>query len=227
MKRLLSALLVLSVAACSEPPLEDVTAYYAKPEGIAFKVEAAANGDARVTAGDQVMIHKGSAEYLVTSDATGAYAGRVADYVAVLDEAPSSGPFAGQSRPQPDYVTAEDGAATVAGMPGVKWKIHPKDVPSLRAIDAVVSDDPALAVLGTGVAMHAKLLIERNSRGLGAKPGNLETAMMALYNKGAVLRFGTVFELERIEKGAIPADRFRLPPVLDKAALKKRMASGV
>lgn len=224
--RLLSAILLLLVAACSEAPLEDMTAYYAKPEGIAFRVEAAANGDVRVTAGDQVMIRMSGAEYLLTTDEKGAYAGRVADYIAALDEAPSGGPFAGSVRPQPDYVTVEDGAATVAAMPGTKWKVHPKDVPSLPAIDAVVSDDPALAVLGKGVAMHAKLLIERNSRSLGAKPGKLEIAMMALYDKGAVLRFGTVFELERIEKGPIDAGRFALPPVLDRAALKKRMAGG-
>jgi hypothetical protein len=222
MRYLLTAIFLLVLAACGGGAPKDLTAHYAKPDGIAFTVEAAANGDARVTAGDQVMIRKGGVDYLVREDAKGRYAVRAADYVALLDSA--SGPAT--ARPQPDYVTAAGDREGVAGIKGKIWRVHPRDVPSMPAIVAVVSDAPALAGLGDGVAMHSKLLIERNARSMGTPPGKLEQAMMALFDKGAVLRFGDVFRLERIEWKPVPADRFALPVVIDGSALRARLGAG-
>lgn len=217
-----SVVAMLALVACGGPAPQDMVAYYAKPDGIAFTVEAAASGDARVTAGDQVMIRSGGQEYLVRQDAKGSYAARTTDYVAILDE----GLVQREARPQPDYVSSAGNRHRVAGHSGRVWKIHPREVPSLPAIEAVVSDDPALAGIGRGVAMHVRLLIDRNARGMGAPPGKLEAEMKALFDKGTVLRFGPALELERIERKPVLAERFLLPPVLNKDALRARL-SGV
>ena len=55
MRRLLMSFALL-LAACSAEPPADMTAYYAKPDGIAFTVAAAGNGDARVEAGDLTLL---------------------------------------------------------------------------------------------------------------------------------------------------------------------------
>lgn len=220
--RFLVLLLTCVLAACGAPSPVDMTAHYARPDGVPFTVEAGASGDIRVTAGDQVLIRKQGVDYLVRSDAGGSYATRVVDYLAAIDAGPVDG---GGGARQPDYVSVADGTATVAGYPATRWKVHPKNVPSLPAVEAILSDDPALAGIGQGVAMHAGLLMRRNARIRGGKPGKLETAILNLYDRGAVLRFGDVFELDRVEATPLSPDRFTLPPVIAGNALKARLAA--
>ncbi len=220
MRRLLMSFALL-LAACSAEPPADMTAYYAKPDGIAFTVAAAGNGDARVEAGDMTLIRNRQGDFLIQRDARGAYAARVDDYLAVLDEN-----LTDRTPPvQPDYTLSATGAARVAGIDGVRWNVHPRDTPSLPAIDAVVTYDDRHASIGRGVALYARVLVGRNSRSAGSPPGRLEAAVLRLFDRGTVLRFGQVFALDRVESGAIPAERFAAPAPLDRAALKRRMAA--
>lgn len=220
--RFLVLLVTCVLAACGAPKPMDMTAYFARPDGVSFTVEAAASGDIRVTAGDQTLIRRQGVDYLIRRDTGGSYATRVIDYLSAIDAGSSDD----STGPQPDYVSVADGTATVAGYPGERWKVHPKGAPSLPALEAILSDDPALAGVGQGVAMHAGLLMRRNARIRGGKPGKLEGAILNLYGRGAVLRFGDVFELERVEATPLSPDRFALPPVIAGNALKARLAAG-
>ena len=212
------AALALLAAGCGRPAPEDMTAHFAKTGGQPFAVEAAANGDARVTVGDETWLQIGGVDYVVMKDARGSFVAREDDLIALLTEAPET------PRPQPDYATSEGGEESVAGLKGRVWKIHPKDTPSLVTVDAVVSGDPALAGVGKGLAAYTRTLIVRNSRAMGA-PGNLEKAMIALLDKGAVLRFGTVMRIERIDKAPLKGMIALPSAALDKEALRARLAS--
>ena len=215
---------MLLLAACSAAKPVDLTARYVReaPDG-PILVKAAANGDARVEAGETVYLRKDGTDYVVLRDGQGSYAVRREDLLAVLAEGDSGlGPG---PRAQPEYAVSPGAAETVAGVKGTVWKLHPKDVPSLATADAVIADDPSLANLGKALAMQASFAIARNSAGLGG-PGNLEKAMIALFEKGAVLRFGSALRLERIDKSPIDASVFELPkPLLDRAALRQRVAA--
>lgn len=215
-RKLLAAALALLAAACGRVP-EDMTAHYSKTGGQPFAVEAAANGDSRIVAGDEIHLRLGGTDYIVMQDAAGSFVARAEDLFALLAE-PGEPP-----RPQPDYVASETGPESVAGIAGKHWKVHPKETPSIVSIDAVISGDPALATVGKGLAAYTRALITRNSRAMGA-PGNLEKAMIALGERGTVLRFGTILNLERIDRAPIPAERFRLPSnPLDKDSLRRRL----
>lgn len=218
-RNLLAAAFALLAVSCAQPEPEDLTAHFSKTGGQPVTVEAAANGDARVVAGDETYLRLGGMDYIVMRDSRGPFVARAEDLFALLTEDPAT------PRPQPDYVTAVAGDETIAGIKGKIWKIHPKDVPSLPTVDAVVSSDPALAPMGKAIAAHLRALIIRNSTMMGA-PGNLEKAMIALGEKGAVLRFGTVLRLERIDRAPIAKDKLKLPSApLDRAALKARLAA--
>jgi hypothetical protein len=219
-RNIVVAALALLAAACAGPVREDMTAHYAKTGGQPFAVEAAANGDVRIDAGDEAYVRLAGVDYIVMQDARGHFVARAQDLLALLAD--------GAAAPhlQPEYATTQTGRETVAGVSGIVWKIHPRDAPSIASVDAVVSGDPALDTVGKGLAAYTRALIVRNSRMMGA-PGNLEKAMIALLDKGAVLRFGTVLRLERIDKAPIPKARFALPgPALDRAALARRLAEG-
>ena len=110
-------------------------------------------------------------------------------------------------------------------MPGTVWKAHPREVPSLTSAEAVVSDDAALAPLGKGLALHARVAVRSNAATMGGF-GNFARAMVALYEKGAVLRFGNVLRLERIDRAPLPPGEFAVPqPLLDRAALAARLGA--
>lgn len=215
----LAALMLLLVAACSKPV--DVTAVYARDAG-PITIKAAANGDARIEAGGNVYVRRGGVDYVVLTDSQGEFAVREADFAAVLGEAVRAGGFV----PPPsklEYALSEEGFETIAGREGVLWRVHPKEVPSLASAEAVVSEDPTLAAVGKGLALQARVSIVSNT-GTIAGPGTLERRMIELFEKGTVLRFGTILRLERLDPGPIAENTFVLPAtLLDKAGFKARL----
>ncbi|HEX8301707.1 hypothetical protein [Sphingomonas sp.] len=213
---------VLMLAACSPAKPEDMTAHYAREGQGALVVMAAASGDARASAGDTLFLRKGDREYVVLKDNAGSFAATVDDALAVFGE-DKSGALAGP-RAQPDYALTEAGSETVAGVKGAVWKGHPREVPSLKSFDGVVSTNPALVPLGRALALQTRFTVMRNSAIAGG-PGKFEKAMLDLFAKGAVLRFNQVLKLERIDKAPIPAAMFALPqPLLGRDALRARLS---
>lgn len=217
---------LLLLAGCGTAPPEDLTAHYSRDSGDGpVVVRAAANGDSRTEAGGTVYIRSNGQEYVVLRDPAGSFATRAEDLLALAaEQAGQDKVFAGL-RTQPDYALSEGEATMVAGENGTLWNVHPAEVESLAPIDAVVSADPRLAAIGKGLALQARVSITRNSAPIGGV-GNLEKAMIELFDKGAVLRFGTILKLEKIEKGAVPASAFAVPkPLLDRAQLKARLGA--
>lgn len=209
------------LTACGAPAPVDLTATYARTQGSPISVKAAANGNARAEAGDYVFIRRDGVDYVVLRDARGLFSAREDDLLALYREAAAAaGP-----RIQPDYAVRENGSETIVGYTGAVWQVHPKDVPSLAAVDMVVSNDSALDTVGRGLAMQTRMLITRNSAMSGGL-GNLEKRMIELLEKGTVLRLSSALKLERVDKGPIAPGEFELPkPMLDKAALKVRLAN--
>jgi hypothetical protein len=213
------ALLLAACSAGGKP--DDVTARYVReaPSGPVI-VKAAANGDARVEAGDTVFLRRLGVDYVVRRDSAGTYSVRRDDLLAVLAE--GDGPPPGP-RAQPEYATTPGAAETVASVKGTVWRVHPRDIPSLTSVEAVIADNPAFANLGKALAMQTRFAIERNSA-LQGGPGNFEKATAALFDKGAVLRLGSALRLDRLERKPIPISEFEVPrPLLDRAALKARI----
>lgn len=220
-RTLVAGLALAALTACGAAAPEDVTATYARPQGTPIVVKAAANGNARAEAGDYVFIRRDGADHVVLRDAKGLFAAREDDLLALYREAAvAAGP-----RVQPEYAIRENGSETIAGYTGAVWQVHPKDVPSLAAVDMVVTNDASLEGVGRGLAMQTRMLITRNSAMSGGL-GNLEKRMIELFDKGAVLRLSSALKLERVDKGPIAPGEFELPkPLLDKGALKARLAN--
>lgn len=217
----LAALLLL--AGCGAPAPEDVTATFSGDGPVTVK--AAANGDSRTETGGAIYIRAGGQEIVVLRDPAGSFAARAEDLIAIATEQAGQDKVFAGLRNQPDYALSEGEESAVAGEKGVLWKVHPAEVESLTTLDAVVNGEPRLAGLGKGLALYTRVSITRNTAPIGGV-GNLEKAMIELFDKGAVLRFGTSLKLEKIEKGAIPASAFAVPkPLLDRAQLKARLGS--
>ena len=218
---LIAAFLIAGCTPAAQPP-SDLTAHYAREDAPPLVAKASAGGDSRVEAGETLYIRRGGKEYVVLRDAKGQFSALADDVIAVREAQPG---LVSPASVQPQYVLSRGGAETVAGISGAIWKAHPRDVPSLTSAEAVVSDDAALAPLGKGLALHARVAVRSNAATMGGF-GSFARAMVALYDKGAVLRFGTVLMLERIDRAPVAPGEFAVPePLLDRAALAARLGA--
>lgn len=226
-----AAFAVFALAACSKAP-EDTTARYTLGGGVgAITVQAAANGDARVESGQQVLVRNGGTEYLVLTDSKGKFAAKVPDFIAVMGEMMREGGMKPTGLgPQSDYELVKKGTETVAGIAGDVWNVRAKPAkdakagPPTETIEAVVSSDPALAGVGKALSMQTRLGTAGMQQVQGGQ-GNLEKRVEEMLDKGMVLRFGDALKLDKIEKAPIDAKVFALPTVIDKTALKARLTA--
>lgn len=222
----LAAVAALALAACSKAP-EDVTARYTLGGGVGtVTVQAAANGDARVEAGQQKLVRKGGTEYLVLTDAKGSFAAKSSDFIAVMgDMMKEAGIKPMAMPPQVEYDLTKQGAETIAEIKGDVWKVAPKQpTPGAESFEAVITSDPAFANVGKALEMQTKLGAAQAEQIQGGQ-GNLEKRVGEMLGKGMVLRFADALKLDKVEKTPIDPKVFDLPAVLDKAALKARMTA--
>ncbi|MDT8758984.1 hypothetical protein MZO42_09770 [Sphingomonas psychrotolerans] len=219
----LAAVAALALAACSKAP-EDVTARYSLGGGQGtITVEAAGNGDARVEAGQQMLVRKGGTEYVLLTDSKGRFAAKMDDFVAAMGEVMKEGGIKPMGMPpQGEYDLAKQGSETIADVKGDVWKVSPKKGPATESFEAVISSDPAYANVGKALEMQTKLAAAQ-SKLLQGGESNLEKRVSEMLGKGMVLRFASALKLDKIEKGPIDAKSFELPTVLDKAGIKARM----
>ncbi|MCW3835207.1 hypothetical protein ACFQ1E_00870 [Sphingomonas canadensis] len=222
--RIAAAALLFLAAGCAPAKPVDLSAAFAREDGGSILVEAAEGGDARAEADGRVYLVRGGREYVILSDAAGSFAARAEDYAALLAEraaAAKAGPSG-----EPDYdLNREDATDLIAGVRGTKWRVHPRHTPSLNSAQAVISTDPTLAPAARALALQARLTVAENSVGEGG-PGKLARAMLALFDKGFVLRMGDALKLDRIDAGPIAAIRFELPGApLGRDALRARLAA--
>jgi hypothetical protein len=221
----LAAVAALALSACSKAP-EDVTARYSLGGGQGtITVEAAGNGDARVEAGQQMLVRKGGTEYVLLTDSKGRFAASMNDFVAAMGEVMKEGGIKPMGTPpQGEYDLAKQGTETVAEIPGDVWKVSAKKGPATESFEAVISSDPAYANVGKALEMQTKLA-SAQSKLLQGGESNLEKRVGEMLGKGMVLRFATALKLDKVEKGPIDPKSFALPTVLDKAGIKARMTA--
>lgn len=224
-----AAFAALALAACSKAP-EDTTARYTLGGGVGtITVQAAANGDARVESGQQVIVRNGGTEYLVLTDSKGRFAAKVSDFIAAMGEMMrEDGMKPTGLGPQSEYDLVKKGTETVAGVAGDVWNVSAKPAkdakaaPPTETIEAVISSDPALANVGKALSMQTRLGTAGMQQVQGGQ-GNLEKRVEEMLDKGMVLRFGDALKLDKLEKAPIDAKVFALPAVIDKTALKARL----
>jgi hypothetical protein len=222
----LAAVAALALSACSKAP-EDVTARYTLGGGVGtITVQAAGNGDARVEAGQQKLVRKGGTEYLVLTDAKGSFAAKSSDFIAVMGEMmKEAGIKPMGAPPQVEYDLTKQGTEKIAEISGDVWKVAPKQPsPGAESFEAVISTDPAFANVGKALEMQTKLGAAQAMQMQGSQ-SSLEKRVEEMLGKGMVLRFADALKLDKVEKTPIDPKTFELPTVLDKAALKARMAA--
>lgn len=221
----LAAVAALALAACSKAP-EDVTARYTLGGGAgAITVQAAGNGDARVEAGQQLLVRKGGTEYVVLTDSKGRFATKMSDFVDVMGEMMKEAGMKPMGMPpQSEYDLVKGGSETIADVKGDVWKVSAKKGPAAQSFEAVISGDPAYAGVGKALEMQTNLGAAQAKQIQGGQ-GNLEKRVEEMLGKGMVLRFADALKLDKVEKGAIDPKNFDLPALVDKAALKGRMTA--
>ena len=129
-----AAFAALALAACSKAP-EDTTARYTLGGGAGtITVQAAANGDARVESGQQVIVRNGDTEYLVLTDSKGRFAAKVSDFIAAMGEMMrEDGMKPTGLGPQSEYDLVKKGTETVAGVAGDVWNVSAKPAKDAKA----------------------------------------------------------------------------------------------
>ena len=224
----IAAIAALALAACSKAP-EDVTARYTLGGGAGtVTIQAAANGDARLESGQQALVHKGGVDYILITDAKGAVAANMTDFLAVIGELMREDGVKPPAPPaqQGEFELAKTGTDTIAGIQGDIWRITSKDPakgPAGQTVEAVISSDPAFAHVGKALSMQTRLGAGMQQLQGGATQA--DKLVEEMLGKGMVLRFDNTLKLDKIEKAPIDAKVFALPTVIDKAALKARLAA--
>lgn len=226
-RTVIAAAAALLLTACSGA--EDVTARYALGEGGAgpkLLVKAAANGDARVDSGQQVLVRKGDAEYIVLGTGADAFAAKIDDFVAVMGEMLREAGLKPTALPkQPEYEVVKEGEETIADRKGDVWKVKPKAGAAGPDLAAVLSTDGKLANVGRALMMQVRMGSAQAEQIQGGR-GNLEKAVHEMLGKGTVLRFGNALKLESVEKNKFSDADFALPAnVLDRAKLKAKLTA--
>lgn len=224
----IAAIAALALAACSKAP-EDVTAHYSLGGGAgAVTVKAAANGDARLESGQQALLRKGGVDYMLITDAKGPFAANMTDFLAVIGELMREDGMKTPPAPpeQGEFELAKTGTDTIAGIQGDIWRITPKDPAKgpAQSVEAVISTDPAYAHVGQALGMQTRLGAGMQKL-QGGGESKVDKLVAEMLGKGMVLRFDNTLKLDKLEKAPIDAKTFTLPAVLDKTALKARMAA--
>ncbi len=215
---------LLLAAACSKAP-EDVTAHYTVAGGrMTVTAKAAANGDIRLDAGQQTLLHKNGVDYIVIDENGERLAISFADFIAANEQLMKESGSKPQPRANdPEYEATEVGEEKVADQKGAIWRVQPKgNAAPGETLQLVVSGDPAFSGIGKAVLLQSSL---RNAgmKQLTGQESSIEKQIAAVLGKGMLLRMGDVMTLQDVAKGPIPAADFALPKVLDKATLVKRM----
>jgi len=214
MRRLFLLCLICCVAG---PARADVTAHYRSDAMEGMVVYLADNGDLLIDHGSNTAyLTTGGQTYLILSDARGTFTTRRETFLAVLQELTAV--TLPPTRPE-RYSILDNGEETVAGYRGRRFSVGTEGSRQDR-MDVVVSSAPELQDLGRAVAGH---IVPWFAIMPGSAAAMAETLRDVLA-RGAVVRLGPLFVLERIDRTPIPADRLWLPsPPLDRQALTARL----
>ena len=216
--------LIATALLAASPAYADVTARYLVDQQ-PVSIQANAKGDSRTERGSTVTIVRDGTRYVVDrqedgdvwiyreADAARALVGIFEGIETAVAGEPSK-PEAGSppAADAPQFTLSEQGAATVAGEKGVRYRFTLSENGKTERGDLVVSRDPDLAPVGRALFQ--------------GQPDGTETLWKAVLSRGAPLRVGTFIALQSVDRSPVPADAFTLPgPVMTADQLREKMAA--
>jgi hypothetical protein len=240
-------LLWLAAAASliAAPVRADVTARYAMgfaPSGLPpMIVEVNDHGDSRINMGNNVaVLTLDGIAYILMADLNGTFVARQDDVLAIQveqargmldqgDHQARQGTRPARTLAETSFRTVQGGSESVGGRSGTVWGLRPAGASATPAdIDFVVNGDADLAPVGRALArqfassrsavMQAGLP-QSSSAGAGSFDG-----LVAIFERGTVIRWGRLARLESVDTHPIPASEFVLPSApLTRAQLEARM----
>lgn len=214
-----SILIAFAGTLIASPALADITAHYRKADGGPdVVVQANDRGDSRATVTSASYLVRDGEVYILLNDAEGSFVARSEDFLALLNELESVAAQA--TTPANDQPTiTEVGEATIAGRAGRVFRIRGASV-AADNIEIVISMDPDLAPIGAAMSRAFAPFFSMR----GQRHPRVGEAVREIMSRGAVLRLGSMFELESISTEPLPGSLFELPsPPLSREALVARL----
>jgi hypothetical protein len=201
----------------------DVTARYRQASGEPdMSIQVNDRGDSRMTVTQAAYVTKDGITYMVMSDAQGIFAVRQEDFLALMAEVlAATDPADPPANASPITIT-EAGAETVAGRAGRLFRIAPSANPS-DMFEVVIGEDADLAPVTAVAVRHLAPFFDTMNR---STPG-LAEAIREVLGRGALLRFGPIFQLDSVDAAPVPASAFELPSApIGREALAERLGLG-
>jgi hypothetical protein len=202
----------------ADPAAADITARYRQGNGEADMVlQVNDRGDSRMTVTEATYVTRDGITYMLVRDSQGSFVARQEDFLALMAALlrATGEPPASTAR----VAISEGGPATVAGRTGRLFRLGNRDTPS-DSFDVVISTDGDLAPLTAVMIRHLVPFFET----MGRSNPELAAAARDVLGRGAVLRFGPLFELESAATAPVPAAAFDLPsPPISRDALAQRL----
>lgn len=198
------AWLLAVLALAADPALADVTARFRQADGPPIVIQANDRGDSRMAVTDGVYVTHGGVNHMILTFPGGAIVVRQEDFIAVMTELTS---VVGPARPadRGRIAITEHGRETVGGRSGTVYRVG--DEGSADRLEFVLSTDADLAPIGQVFrAQFLPMLTAQSST-----PPSLAAAMTDLLSRGALLRFGSMFQLEAVDAAPVPPSTFELP----------------
>lgn len=197
-------MMALLMLAAADPALADITARFRQGEGPPIVVQVNDRGDSRMTVTDGVYLSRNGADHMVLTFREGTVVARREDFLALIAE------FSGaQNRAAPPadnrVEISEQGSETIGGRTGTIYRIGTAG--RNDSIDLVISTDADLAPIGRVFQYQFLPMLAAQ----GVSPPGLAAAMTDLLSRGALLRFGALFQLEAVDMAPVPASTFELP----------------
>lgn len=213
--RHLLALAILFLFA--RPALADVTLRYAQSgndAAITMRADDAGRVRMDVTGGYYLFLD--GVSYLVLNDSQGTFVCLQSDFVDLLNSLQMAPAPSGTL---PAAAVSEHGTEVVAGRLGERFTIgspgETRDV-----LDVVISRDPDLAPIGRAMAVQFPPFFAA----VGGRVPGVGDALAGLLRRGTMLKLGTIFQLQAIDRAPIAAGAFVLPGrLISREALRERV----
>ena len=198
---------VLLLVGCSSPARADITAHYRQVGGSGtVRVEVAGNGDSRFEMSGQPwrLIHRSGVSYVIYLLPGGPMVARIDDLRQLATEHGGEPPNLPISRMR----LVPRGVIRMGGFSGRAYHLDMPEGPTPTP-QFVVSEDPALAPIGQVWLRQIDFSVAM-LRARGAPVPEAVTRIREVLATGSPIFYGGQ-QLQRIDNGAIPAERFRLP----------------
>lgn len=195
----------------------DVTARYVDSKGAGvMTVEANDKDDTRIKQeGKEALLTLGGVSYVIDSDASGTYAVRQDDWVAVrlqgLGKLLSGAALKPKDQPAAELVSA--GTESVGGRTGTVWTLRMPTKAEREKLEVVIATDPDIAPVGRAIAGEFGLSAQMMAQLVGSVP-DFMVKMNAALSKGTAIRIAKALRLDSVSHAPVSASEFALPAVV-------------